>query len=64
MGSEMAGISETSQNYIINLLEVNSRHSYFREPSRIFHSDKGYNMGDHSAKRDSEVSLKGSEIES
>ena len=64
MGSEMAGISKTSQNYIINLLEVNSRHFYFREPSGIFHSDKGYSMGDHSAGRGSEVSLKGSEIES
>ena len=64
MGSDMAGISKSSQAYILNLLEVNSRHSYFREPNGIFHSDKGYSMGDHSAGRGSEVSLKGSEIES
>ena len=60
----MAGISKASQTYIINFLKVNSRHSYCREPSGIFHSDKGCSMGDHSAGRGSEVSQKGSEINS
>lgn len=64
MGSDIAGISKSSQTYILNLLEVNSKHSYFKEPTGIFRSDKGYSMGDHSAGRGSEVSLKGSEIES
>ena len=36
MGSEIAGISKSSQTYILNLLEVNSRHSYFKEPTGIF----------------------------
>jgi hypothetical protein len=62
MGSDIARISKSSQTYILNLLEVNSKHSYFKEPTGIFRSDKGYSMGDHSAGRGSEVSLKGSEI--
>ena len=64
MGSNIAGISDASQTYILNLLTVNSQHSYFREPTGIFHSKKGNSMGDHSAGRGSEVCLKGSEIES
>jgi hypothetical protein len=60
--AELAGFSEESIQYIFNLIHVNMEHSYFREPSGIFHTTRGYSMGEMSASRGSEVILRDSEL--
>ena len=57
-----AGLSEASIYYINNLVDVNMTHSYFHEPTGIFHTASGFSMGDHSASRGSEVILRTSEL--
>jgi hypothetical protein len=59
----LAGFSEATIDYIFNLIEVNMRHSYFREPSGIFQTKTGFSMGDASASRGSEVILRSSELD-
>ena len=61
-GARLAGLSEDSVAYIFNLIEVNMAHSYFREPTGIFHTTTGYSMGDNSASKGSEVILRDSEL--
>ena len=60
--AELAGFSEESIQYLFNLIHVNMEHSYFKEPSGIFHTTRGYSMGDMSASRGSEVILRDSEL--
>ena len=62
-GLKLAKISDTSKDYIFNLIEVEMTCSYFKEPSGIFRTDKGFSMGDHAAAHGSEVILLSSEID-
>ena len=57
-----AGLSEATVDYINNLVDVNMTHSYFHEPTGIFHTASSFSMGDHSASRGSEVILRTSEL--
>ena len=61
-GAELAGLAENTIQYIFNLIHVNMEHSYFKEPSGIFHTTRGFSMGDNSASRGSEVILRDSEL--
>ena len=60
--AELAGFSEDTIQYIFNLIHMNMEHSYFKEPHGIFHTTKGYSMGDMSASKGSEVILRDSEL--
>ena len=62
-GLKLAKISDNSRDYIFNLIEVEMTRSYFKEPSGIFRTDKGFSMGDHAAAHGSEVILLSSEID-
>ena len=62
VGALLAGLDDTTLDYINNLIYVNMQHSYFREPTGIFRTDSGFSMGDHSASRGSEVALRTSEL--
>ena len=61
-GAELAGLGEDSIQFIFNLIHVNMEHSYFKEPAGIFHTTRGYSMGDMSASRGTEVVLRDSEL--
>ena len=61
-GAELAGLGEDTIQYIFNLIHVNMEHSYFKEPTGIFHTTHGFSMGDNSASRGSEVILRDSEL--
>ena len=60
--AELAGFNEDTIQYIFNLIHVNMEHSYFKEPNGIFHTTRGYSMGDMSASKGSEVILRDSEL--
>lgn len=52
---KLAKLSRKSVDYIINLMSVSMNHSYFKEPSEIYKTLKGFSMGDNSAARGSEI---------
>ena len=55
---KLAKLSSTSVEYILNLMSVSMNHSYFKEPSGIYKTLKGFSMGDNSAARGSEIILR------
>ena len=57
-----AGFSDSTLEYVENLVTVNMQHSYFHEPTGFFHTTSGFSMGDHSASRGSELILRTSEL--
>ena len=63
VGANLAGFSRNTVDYIVNLIECDMEHSYFREPHGIFKTLSGFSMGDVAASRGSEVILRGAELE-
>ena len=55
---KLAKLSKKSVDYIINLTSVSMNHYYFKEPSVIYKTLKGFSMGDNSAARGSEIILR------
>ena len=55
---KLANFSDSSFNYIKQLISCVMRHSYFLEPTGTFKTLKGFSMGDCSAARGSEVILR------
>ena len=60
---KLASLSNSSVDYIKLLIECIMNHSYFKEPSGMFKTLKGFSMGDCSAARGSEIILKIAELD-
>ena len=56
--TQISKLGEESKDYILNLMRVSMKHSYFKEPKGIFKTLKGFSMGDNSAARGSEIILR------
>ena len=63
VGANLAGFSKSTVDYIVNLIECDMEHSYFKEPNGIFKTLSGFSTGDVAASRGSEVILHGAELE-
>lgn len=63
VGAKLAGFSSKTVDYIVNLIECDMEHSYFKEPNGIYKTLSGFSMGDVAASRGSEVILRGAELE-
>lgn len=63
VGAGLAGLSRKTVDYIVNLIECNMEHSYFKEPTGIYKTLSGFSMGDVAASRGSEIILRGAELE-
>ena len=59
----LAEFSQETIDYILDLIEVNMAHSYFKEPAGIFHTESGFSMGDICAASGSELILRISELD-
>jgi hypothetical protein len=62
-GCILAGFSAETIEYIMRLIEIDMRKSYFKEPGGIYKTDRGFSMGDNSAADGSEIILRGTELE-
>ena len=59
---KLASLSDNSIDYITLLITCIMDHSYFKEPSGMFKTLKGFSMGNCSAARGSEIILRMSEL--
>ena len=60
-GLDLAKISTKSKEYVFNFFDVEMEKSYFKKPSGIFRTTKGFSMGDLAVTRGSEIILRGAE---